>query len=1418
VSSACDRQHCTLTSLLHEQSCKKILQHKEYDATDRMLLPSIVEEIEQEIGQSFTLDAFSLPDGSNAQCPKYCSLDQPFQQYNCQGHTVWMNPPFIPKLVQQALLHYKAQKRLAPHTTSACLLIPAFAKHRLDNLLKKWKLLKVLPKNKPVMLVPNQDGTRSLLAPGLPFDMAVYYDPPTPLQPATTAAIAVGEQISPLQAGQAEEDRLKFVVRGRLLHCRPTVVESIPVLIGLDTMASRNFISKSVAQAIGVKIKQHPSWVSPTVTLGDKSQTTSAGQAVAHFQVQGYKTNVTCEVLDALPGPFGLILGQQWLDRHRAILSYETLRCSFSYKRKKYSWQCGEPMDVDMPPPLVGVEDRPLLTPQLHMMLMTALQTKRLVKKQHCLDYTRCFWLMVQQVDDKLVLKDPDDPELVMFLDSQAKLFSEPPPGVPDHNQGQDDPEHAVDLVQGATPQSRPLFRLSRKEREELQRTINELLEKGYIKPSTSPFGAPILFVGKKDGTLRMCVDYRALNKLTIKNRYPLPRIDDLLDTLSCASHFTTLDLASGYHQIKVKEEDTHKTAFRTPLGLFEWLVMPFGLCNAPSTFQNAMDKVFGQRIGRFVLVYMDDILIYSRSREEHLQHLQEVFNLLSSHNYYLKRKKCDFMKTEVTFLGHVISKAGIHVDPSKLDVIRQWKRPEDKSEIRSLLGFGNYFRRFIFRYSEMVMPLIELTRENVPTIWTPQCEEAFINLKNAIINAPVLRHPDLNKPFQLVCDASLYASGAILMQEGHPIAFASKKFSPAEKNYSTEDRELLAIIQGLKLFRCYLEGSPCTLITDHNPLRYFDTKKELSPRQARWAHYLSRFDYKWEWIQGKLNPADFLSRNPAHAAMLMAVITRSATANPPPVTVQSFTEELGKLKQTRTRKKTTKKASPRKSKKKKKYQAQAIDLPQEWFQPSSEASATSVSDSSSFRMDVALVQLGYQRDTWFEKAENTKPLTLKKDLWWKGSALVIPDYLHLRTSLLKEFHEVKYSGHVGIHKTIQHLKRHYWWPKLNEDVKKWVRSCLHCQRNKADNKRPSGLMKPLPIPPRPWSSVSMDFITDLPETECGHDAICVFVDRLTKYVHFVPCEKTATALDVAQLFHNTIFKLHGRPDDIVSDRDPKFVSNLWKEVHRLMGTTLNMSSGYHAQTDGQTERMNRTLEDMLRHYVAPHQTDWIDHLANCEFAINNADQDSTGFSPFYLTYGYHPLTPGSSVVPSHVPAVAVRHKQMLVDLKNAKLNLEAAQKRQKYYYDTKKKPVEFDVGDQVLLTTKDVGLYCPGSPKLLPRWIGPFKVLARIGDLAYRLELPDVMKIHNVFHVSRLKKYVHASRVQPPPPPIPVDGVDEYEVEKVIDHRKVKSGRSYRDEYLVRWSGYGVEHDEWIPVKNFGDCMDPVKEYWKVR
>lgn len=389
--------------------------------------------------------------------------------------------------------------------------------------------------------------------------------------------------------------------------------------------------------------------------------------------------------------------------------------------------------------------------------------------------------------------------------------------------------------------------------------------------------------------------------------------------------------------------------------------------------------------------------------------------------------------------------------------------------------------------------------------------------------------------------------------------------------------------------------------------------------------------------------------------------------------------------------------------------------------------------------------------------------------------------------------------------KTLQHIKQRFYWPNMQLDVQKYIGECHACQVNKPRNLKPAGLLQPLPIPERPWSSISTDFVTGLPRTAKGYEQIAVFVCRLTKMVHFVPCFASDDSAEVAQLFVEHIFKLHGMPKEIVSDRDPKFTAAFWQEVMRLLGTRLAMSTAAHPQTDGQTERLNRVMEEMLRHYVRPAgMEDWDKHLPLLEFAYNNAWQESTQCSPFQLYTGMQPLTPGSTSTQrnSRVPAAADFVQHIQAGLARAKECLQKAQDRAKSYADTNRRHVEFQVGQQVLLSTQHLKLKMGGARKLLPRFVGPFTVAATVGPVAYRLDLPASMKCHPVFHVSLLAPYKASGRYQPPPPPVEVDGELEHFVESILDHRKVRN----KMQYLVRWQGYGPEADTWEPESHLED------------
>ncbi|KAM0045044.1 putative nucleotidyltransferase, Ribonuclease H [Helianthus debilis subsp. tardiflorus] len=765
---------------------------------------------------------------------------------------------------------------------------------------------------------------------------------------------------------------------------------------------------------------------------------------------------------------FDVILGMDWLSQHSVSIDCQNRRVLFGNP------QC---------PELIFHGTQPRKT----LKIISAL------KAQKFLSHGCAGFLASVKATSSEEPNIDDYPTVCDFPD----VFPKELPGLPPDREV----EFTIDLIPGAEPISKAPYRMAPLELKELKEQLQELLELGFIRPSVSPWGAPVLFVKKKDGSLRLCIDYRDLNKITIRNRYPLPRIDDLFDQLQGAKCFSKIDLRSGYHQLKIKDSDVPKSAFRTRYGHYEFLVMPFGLTNAPAVFMDLMNRVFHEFLDKFVIVFIDDILIYSKSKEEHEDHLRTVLEILRQKKLYAKFSKCEFWLDQVAFLGHIVSADGISMDPSKVEAITKWPTPTSVTEVRSFLGLAGYYRRFVEGFSTIALPLTQLLRKGIKYSWNEDREKSFQDLKKRLVSAPILTLPSGTGGYQIYSDASKKGLGCVLMQHNRVIAYASRQLKPYEVNYPTHDLELAAVIFALKIWRHYLYGETCDIFTDHKSLKYIFTQKELNMRQRRWLELLKDYDANIQYHPGKANVvADALSRKNFGSISSLQLQPHILTDLDRLGIGIHFGDTNGYLARFQ-------------------IEPDLISRIKSAQQEDGELWAIiqnlEVGKQSEFRID-------------------------ESGVVWCGKRLCVPNDSSLRESLLAEAHSSPFSIHPGSTKMYRDLRQHFWWSAMKEDVARYVGRCLTCQQVKTEHQRAGGLLQPLDIPVWKWDDISMDFVTGLPRTFKKNDTIWVVVDRLSKSAHFLPIQQGFSVSKLSEIFTQEIIRLHGTPVSIVSDRDPR--------------------------------------------------------------------------------------------------------------------------------------------------------------------------------------------------------------------------------------------------------------------------------------
>ena len=1174
-------------------------------------------------------------------------------------------------------------------------------------------------------------------------------------------------------------------------------VNNIPALILFDSGAEGVFISESLIEKYDIHTQHENNVVTGIMADGTKQHINKIAKNVK-IQIQDYTDSIDLHVLPI--SQYGIILGVPWHESVNAITHHRQRTISLT---QRYSDDSVNKMTL-----IQQRRDRRIQRDMRNhvscadSILVSAVQLKRWMRQRSKYENgvkvketpAMIYIIHINTIDGHTKKNNEDDKYKQQYTTLYPDVCGDIPPGLPPQRSY----DHHIVLEKDSQQINQPAYRASAADNDEIRKQINEMLDKGWIRPSTSSFASPVLLVKKHDGSMRMCVDYCALNKLTVKDRYPLPHTDELTDRLSKAQCLTKLDLRAGYHQVRIADNDIDKTAFITRYGLYEYLVMPFGLCNAPSTFMRMMNDILRPFLDVCVIVFIDDILIYSETEEQHHLDVCRVFDLLRQHKLYVKLSKCEFFKHEVEFLGHIVGNGQIKMCPSKVDAILQWPTPTTVTDIRSFLGLCNYYRKFIRGFSTIASSLTDITKNDTTFTWSSKQQVSFDQLKHAITSAPVLQLPNQSFPWILHTDASGYAVGGVLCQnigDGvKPVVFLSHKLAGAEINWPVYEKEFYAIIYCLKQCQWYLQGNEVTIYTDHKSLQYFVSQKSLSSKQSRWVEFLSSFYCKIEYKEGKYNVvADALSRRSDY---------QSHDNNNNNIDVQNNIESIkGSIK------------------------INSITSARKF--PTTFTNLFGISTFTVGDEYLDRVKEAYNDDEVCKliiQSNGTPTYTVQNEFIYKGDRLYIPSFESLKLPLLYEYHDSASSAHRGIASTHERIKRHFYWPNMQGDIEQYCRTCKECQQSKSINQMKNGLLQPLPIPNNKFDDISMDFITHLPTTTSGNNVILVIVDRLTKYARFIPlAARRAHDIPAAETTADAVFtywcRIFDIPQTIVSDRDPQFTSKFWTTLFDKYNTKLKHSTAYHPQTDGQTERTNRTLEEILRSYLSPTQTDWDSWLTSAEIAYNNTCHSSTQQTPHELVFNQPRRTMADFIaLANNTPNKAIT--SAAERLQSAKRCIERAQKKQIQQANKHRRDITYNVGDLVFISTEHMNPKGSTSNKLMYKYVGPYRIIRRISDVTYEIQLPASSKLHPVFYVNRLRKFYPRltqfadddGRDIEPPPTI-IDDDYEWEVENILSDRVTKNGRH---EYLIKWSGYTTIHNSWEPIENLVNAKNKINEYHK--
>jgi hypothetical protein len=1082
----------------------------------------------------------------------------------------------------------------------------------------------------------------------------------------------------------------------------PSFTNGVQGVLTPDGGATANYVDRKYLMEAGVSYKKFP--VEKEVGVAGGYKIKVYGTCDLPLNISGWRETVQAYVLD-LSSEFDIVLGLGWQKRRKIRTDWDTMRIELMDNGKVY-WL------VPYPCPLGKIQGEPewMLNTITHRGAQKALRCKG----------TEAMLYFVRNPESEEDSSEPEegsaldsttnamldaqkDPNLKALLTEFADVFKDKLPEKLPPERGL---VHEIDTGDNA-PINTQAYQLSQWQIDEQTKQIADLMSKGLVRESSSAWGSPVLFVRKPDQTWRMCIDYRAVNRRTKKNTYPLPRIQDCIDQLGWARFLSIIDLTSGYWQVRIKESDVEKTAFNTRHGKYEFLVMPFGLTNAPATFQTLVNKVFRRFLNDFLIVYLDDIVIYSNSYDEHLEHLRRVFQVLRENQLYAKPHKCVFNKPEIQFCGHIVGNGKIKVVQDKIKAIREWPRPKNVHDVRQFLGLASYYRRFIRNFSQIALPLTNLLRigkmrdkqrtafKFKTIVWNTAHQLAFERLKQKLTRAPVLMQIDPSKSFTVETDASDFAIGACLLQisgdDGklHPVAFCSRKLNGAELNYPVHEKELLSVKEALRVWEHYLDnGREITILTDHESLKYLETIKRPSKRLVRWIEEFQGWNLKIKYRKGsEAVVPDALSRRPDYRRLRLNVMRGLA----PNEEYVMYMEDYLKME--------------------------------------------SVPESGKeFEELIKLEARHFAFDEEGRLVRRVAPGVVAPYIEWE-----------FRGDLVQRLHDE--YGHLSAEGMKNLIETRGWWPKMDKDIHEFRASCANCQTAQRQRKGQEREYTRLPTPRfiQPFQRWGIDLIGILPKTKQGNRWILTAIDYATGW----PIAKAlpeATEDAIADFIFHEIYMHYGAPQEIFTDGGKNFWGNVVQKYLNKIKTVHRSASPYHPRTNGKVESLNGLLGNMLTKYLLGKPTRlWDQYLDQALFACRVRTHSTTHTSPFYLVYGNHPRLVGDDNHPLDVDVPPREYRSRLENVQSARQeanrNTYETALQQKQRRDDLVQPHKLEVGDWVLVRHEN-------PKKFESKWFGPYQIVEKMMLGTYRLQGPTGKTMGSLVHGNRLIK-AHTSSAE---------------------------------------------------------------------